>query len=112
MPWCVSWVVYESAAFGVLVDISGLVIVAPLALVVPFLLYLAMQTAPPDAPGDAAVWFRDALANFETVAKEHPDPDSKTDRHTGGWRGLVAWLVLLMVVIILVSFLAEILSLV
>ena len=43
LPWLVSWVVYESSAFGTLVDYSGLLVVAPLALVVPFVVYLAMQ---------------------------------------------------------------------
>lgn len=111
LPWCVSWLVYESTAFGVLVAVSGLVIVAPLALVVPFFLYLAMQTAPPETAAKGLEWFAAALSQTETLAKAHPDADSKTERHTGGWRGFVAWLVLLMTVIVLTSFVAEVIHL-
>lgn len=111
LPWGISWIVYESTAFGYLVDMSGLLIIAPLALVVPFVIYLAMQKAPPDQvcpPQPLVRWAFDALRETDTVFKEHATLESKRTRYTGGWRGLVAWTALLVVVIVIVATIAEI----
>ena len=114
LPWLVSWVVYESSAFGTLVDYSGLLVVAPLALVVPFVVYLAMQKPPPDEtcpPLASLAWFADALADVDTVFKDHASIESKRPRYMGGWRGAVAWTTLVTLVAILVATVAEIVAL-
>ena len=113
LPWCISWIVYESTAFGTLVDYSGLLVVAPLALVVPFVVYLAMQKPPPDEacpPTASSAWFLQSLAETDTICAEQPPDGEPKARYPGGWHGAVAWTALFVILVIIVATFAEIVA--
>jgi hypothetical protein len=97
VPWLLSWLAYESAAFGALVDLTGLLVVAPLALLAPLLVYMALEAPPPSGFFSVVAWW--CVALDEPVCAPAWDlPRGRRSR-----RGSAAWLALLVAVFIMAA---------